>query len=298
MSKIVPHFWFTTEVEEAVDFYISLFEDSKVITVQKLEGTPSGDNAISIEFVIANQKFAAINGGPYFKPNPSISFTVLCDSNEEIDHLWKEFADGGREIIPLQQQPFSAYYGWIEDRYGFSWQLIHSEGEAYDQKIIPSLMFSGNVTGQADEAIDFYVGLFQNGKRLETSLYEENQASPSKAKVSHATFELMGTALIASDNVGMTDFNFTFNEAVSLMVLCVTQAEIDYYWEKLSADPDAEECGWLKDKYGVSWQIIPHRLTELLESGTREQINTVTQAFLEMKKIDIGKLEDIWQREG
>lgn len=297
MSKIVPHLWFDTEVEEAVDFYTSIFEDSKVVTVQKLEGTPSGDNALSIEFVLANQKFSAINGGPHFTPNPSISLTVLCDSNVEMDRLWKEFADGGKELIPLQKQPFSAYYGWIEDQYGFSWQLIHSEGEAYEQKIIPSFMFSGEAVGQANAAIDFYVGLFQNGKRLETSLYEENKTGQSDAKVSHATFELMETVLIASDNVEMTDFNFNFNEAFSLMVLCVTQAEIDYYWEKLSADPDAEECGWLKDKFGVSWQIIPYNLTELLESGTRQQINAVTQAFLGMKKLDKDKLERIWQKE-
>ena len=296
MSKIVPHLWFDTEVEEAVDFYTSLFEDSKVMTVQKLEGTPSGDNALSIEFTLANQKFSGINGGPNFTPTPAISFTVLCDSNEEIDRLWEKFADGGRELMPLQKYPFSAYYGWIEDRYGFSWQIIHSEGQTYEQKIIPSLMFSGEETGQADEAIDFYVDLFQNGKRLDTYKFEEDQANHPDAKISHATFELMETELIASDNEEKTDYSF--NEAVSLMVHCVTQAEIDYYWEKLSAVPEAEQCGWLKDKYGVSWQIVPHNLTELLESGSRKQINAVTQAFLEMKKLDIDKLEDIWHKEG
>ncbi len=294
MNKIIPHLWFDTQVEEAVDFYTSLFEDSEITTVQKLEGTPSGDNAVSIEFTLTGQKFAAINGGPYFKPNPSISFTVLCDSEEEIDTLWEKFTDGGSELMPLQEYPFSPYYGWVEDRYGFSWQLIHAEGQSYKQKITPTLMFSGEATGKADEAIDFYVDVFQKGKRIDTYPFEEGQANHDEAKVMHATFELMETELIANDNGEKSDF--TFNEAISLMVMCVTQAEIDYYWEKLSADPEAEQCGWLKDKYGVSWQILPHNLTELLESGTRKQINAVTEAFLEMKKLDIEKLERIWEK--
>lgn len=294
MNKIVPHLWFDTEVKEAVEFYTSLFEDSEIQVVQKLEGTPSGENALSIEFTLAGQSFAAINGGPYFQPNPSISFTVLCDSKEELDKLWKKFAHGGDELMPLQEYPFSAYYGWIADKYGFTWQLIYTEGEPYEQKIIPSLMFSSEMTGKAEEAMDFYVDIFQNGKRLDTFEYEEGQANNDEAKIAHATFELMDSEFIAADNGEASDY--TFNEAISLIVLCVTQAEIDYYWEKLSADPDGEQCGWLKDKYGVSWQIVPHNLTKLLEKGTREQINAVTQAFLEMKKLDIEKLERIWDK--
>lgn len=293
MSKIVPHLWFDTEVEAAVNFYISLFADSKIVTLQKFEGTPAGDNAVSIEFTLAKQPFSATNGGPYFKPNPSISFAVLCDSKEEIDHLWEAFKEEGKELIPLNSYEFSAYYGWVEDKYGFSWQLIHAEGQPYKQKIIPSLMFSGERTGQAEEAVDFYIDLFKNGKRLDTYKYEEGQANHPDAKIRHATFVLKETEWIANDNMEISDF--TFNEAVSFMVLCVSQGEIDYYWEKLSADPEAEQCGWLKDPYGVSWQIVPHNLTELLESGTRKQINAVTDAFLEMKKLDIEKLERVWQ---
>ena len=292
MEKIVPHFWFDTEAKEAVDFYMSLFEDSEMLVVQELEGTPSGENTEAYEFKLAGQRFAALNGGPLFKINPSISMTVLGDTKEEIQKLWDQFIDGGKELMPLQKYGFSEFYGWVEDRYGLTWQLISAEGMVYDQKIIPSLMFSGTVNGKAREAVTYYTELFQDGEILDIHEYEEGQANTSQAETAHAFFKLMDMELIAADNGEEVDYNF--NEAVSLMVMCVTQAQMDYYWENLSADPKAEQCGWLKDKFGVSWQIVPMNFSELLSTGTRKQINAVTQAFLPMKKIDIEKLERVW----
>ena len=87
------------------------------------------------------------------------------------------------------------------------------------------------------------------------------------------------------------EHSFAFNEAISFMVSCERQEEIDYYWERLSAVPDAEQCGWLKDKYGVSWQIVPSRLDEMMRSGTKEQMARVTEAFLKMKKFDLAALQ-------
>jgi predicted 3-demethylubiquinone-9 3-methyltransferase (glyoxalase superfamily) len=89
--------------------------------------------------------------------------------------------------------------------------------------------------------------------------------------------------------------NFGFNEAVSLLVLCEDQAEIDYYWEKLSAVPEAEQCGWLKDKYGVAWQISPREMEDMMREGTPEQIDRVTQAFLPMKKLDLAKIRAAYE---
>ena len=91
------------------------------------------------------------------------------------------------------------------------------------------------------------------------------------------------------------EHNFSFNESISLLVQCDTQEEIDYYWEKLSAVPEAEQCGWLKDKYGLSWQISPAALQEMMTKGTREQIDRVTQAFLPMKKFDIAELQRTYE---
>lgn len=292
MGKIVPHFWFDNNAKEAVDFYMSLFEDSEMLVVQELEDTPSGDDTIAYEFNLAGQHFAALNGGPLFKINPSISLTVLGDTNDEIQRLWDQLIDGGKELMPLQKYDFSEFYGWVEDKYGLSWQLISSEGIEYKQKIIPSLMFSGPATGKAREAITYYTNLFQDGAVGDISEYERGQAEIPKAEIAHATFEIMDLEFIIADNG--VEVDYSFNEAVSLMIMCVTQAEIDYYWEKLSADPTAEQCGWLKDKFGLSWQVVPMNLSELLSTGTRKQINAVTQAFLPMKKIEIEKLERVW----
>lgn len=293
MEKIVPHFWFDTEAKEAVDFYMSLFEDSEMLVVQELEDTPSGENTVAYEFNLAGHHFAALNGGPLFKINPSISMTVLGDTKEEIQTLWDQLIDGGKELMPLQKYDFSEFYGWVEDRYGLTWQLISSEGMEYEQKIIPSLLFSGEVTGKAREAITYYTDLFQGGKIHDVYEYEKDQANNAKAEIAHATFEIMDMEMIATDNGEEVDYEF--NEAVSLMIMCVTQAEIDYYWEELSAVPEAEQCGWLKDKFGVSWQIVPANLSELLSTGTRKQINAVTEEFLQMKKINMEKLERIWE---
>src|SRR5690625_2100308 len=171
MEKIVPHFWFDNNAKEAVDFYMSLFEDSEMLVVQELEDTPSGDDTIAYEFNLAGQHFAALNGGPLFKINPSISLTVLGDTNVEIQTLWDQLIDGGEELMPLQKYDFSEFYGWVEDKYGLSWQLISSEGMEYEQKIIPSLMFSGSTNGNARDAMTYYTNIFQDRKstRLNSS---------------------------------------------------------------------------------------------------------------------------------
>lgn len=294
MEKIIPHFWFDTEAKEAVNFYMSLFEESELLTVQELEGTPSGKDTIAYEFNLAGQHFAALNGGPNVKMNPSISMTVYTETKEEAQRLWEQLVDGGQVLMPLKKYDFSALYGWVEDRYGLSWQLMYTEGKSYKQKIVPSLMFSGTVTGKARDAITYYSNIFQNGEIFDVYEYESGQASAEEAKIAHATFEIMGLEMIAADHAETVDYQF--NEGVSLMILCVTQAEIDYYWKKLSAAVEAEQCGWLKDKFGVSWQIVPMNLSELLSTGTRKQINAVTQEFLQMEKINIEKLERAWEK--
>lgn len=292
MKKIVPHLWFNKEAMEAAEFYIDLFEGSEILSKQQLEDTPSGD-VLSVSYELAGQPFMAINGGPHFTFNPSVSLTVLCDSKQEINQLWDAFIVGGRALMPLQKYPFSELYGWVEDKFGVSWQLISSEGQDYAQKIVPTLLFSGEVTGKAQEAMEFYTDIFQDGEMGDLFAYQEGDSNNPKAKIAHGTFKLMETEFVAMDNGEAVDYSF--NEAFSILVNCVTQAEIDYYWENLSAVPEAEQCGWLKDKYGLSWQITPIQMNELLENGTRGQINRVTQTFLKMKKLDIAKLEQAWQ---
>jgi len=108
-----------------------------------------------------------------------------------------------------------------------------------------------------------------------------------------ADFTLLGQWLAAMDSAQRHEF--AFNEAISLIVNCDTQAEIDYYWDKLSAVPEAEQCGWLKDPYGLSWQVAPTAMDEMMQNGTNEQIARLTQAFLTMKKFDIAELKKAYE---
>ncbi len=295
MDRIIPYLWFDKEAKEAVDFYLSVFDDSEITFEQKSEGSPSSDEAMAYEFKLAGQLFGAINGGSYFDYtfNPSMSLMVLCDTKEEVEELWDKLSAGGKELMPLQAYDFSSYYGWAEDRFGLSWQLILAEEMDYEQKIISHLMFSGSVTGKAKEAMEFYTETFKGGSMQRIYEYEEGEAKHPEANIAYAEFSLLDTQLIAADNGYPVDYDF--NETFSLLVMCVTQAEIDYYWEKLSAVPEAEQCGWLKDKYGVTWQIVPADLNDLFSKGTQKQINAVMQAFLQMKKIDMEKLERVWE---
>jgi len=287
MQKIVPYLWFDKEAKEAALFYTSLFDNSKLIHTTILENTPSGDTEI-VNFELAGQAFAAISAGPYFRFNPSISLMVACSTVEEVDTKWKALSEGGTELMPLGEYPFSKRYGWIQDRFGLSWQLMLVE-ETQGQKITPNLLFSNASCGKAEEAIRYYAEVFEDSEVGFIIRYSEGEAESSMAKVNYAAFKLCGMAFSAMDNAFDVDFNF--NEAFSFMINCKDQEEIDYYWDKLSAVPEAEQCGWVKDKFGVSWQIVPSSLDEVLFTGSKDEIQRVTEAFLKMKKFDLETLE-------
>lgn len=291
MKDIIPHLWFDKEAEEAAEFYTSLFDQSRITSVDVLEGTPSGD-ATSVNFELAGQSFMAISAGPFFKVNPSCSLMIHCSSEEEVDKFWESLISGGKELMPLKEYPFSKRYGWLEDRYGFSWQILLAEHD-FSQKIVPNFLFSHTEAGKAEEAVVFYTDLFPISSIEEMHYYQSGEVENPKAKVMFSGFHLFGRQFNAMDNA--MEEEFTFNEAFSLMVVCENQAEIDYYWDKLSAEPEAEQCGWLKDQFGVSWQIVPESMDDLLSNGSREQIKRVTQTFLNMKKLDIAELERVWK---
>lgn len=289
MQKITPHLWFDKEAKEATAFYATLFPDSKVNSVQTLTGTPSGDNDI-VSFTLSGKDFMAISAGPYFKFNPAISLFVTCDTEEEIDTLWGKLSEGGSVMMEFQKYPFSAKYGWLADKYGVSWQLSLAP-DAKVEKIRPCLMFTQQGAGKAEGAMNFYTGIFPNSSIDFIARYEEGESPIDKpGTVKHATFTLNGQGFIAMESA-MKEHTFIFNEAISFMVSCDTQEEIDEYWGKLSAVPEAEQCGWCKDKYGVSWQIVPTAMEQMMGSGDKEKIARVTQAFLKMKKFDIAELE-------
>jgi predicted 3-demethylubiquinone-9 3-methyltransferase (glyoxalase superfamily) len=308
MQKLFPHLWFDKEAKEAARFYTSFFPDSKITHESVLENTPSGDCDV-VSFELWNQKFMAISAGPIFKFNPSISFMVNFDpllfpasaspgkdAREKLDMVWNKLSEGGTVLMPIDKYPFSERYGWIQDKYGLSWQLILTDpGGEPRPPIIPSLLFVRNKTGKAEEAIHFYLSVFKNSKMGSIHRYGPDQQPDKEGTVMFADFMLENTWIAAMDSAH--EHQFDFNEAVSFIVNVADQEELDYFWNKLSAVPESEQCGWLKDKYGVCWQVLPAQMEEWMSKGTQEQNNRVTQAFLPMKKLDLATLKKAYEGE-
>jgi predicted 3-demethylubiquinone-9 3-methyltransferase (glyoxalase superfamily) len=155
-------------------------------------------------------------------------------------------------------------------------------------------MFVGKVCGVAEEAINLYTSIFRPARVGRILRYGRGEEPDSEGTVRHAAFDLLGQEFAAMDSARA--HQFTFSEAISLMVHCDTQEEIDHYWDRLSHVPEAEQCGWLKDRYGLSWQVVPAGLNEMMRRGSEEQIARVTQAFLKMKKFDIAELQRAYGR--
>lgn len=290
MQKIVPHLWFDSQALEAAKLYISLFEDSKILSTDIFYDTPSGD-AQTVEFLLAGFEFAAISAGPYFNFNSSISLMVACETKEEVERLYHTLAEGGSELMPLGAYDFSQCYAWISDKYGLNWQLMLVENIKEHKKIRPCLLFGMEACGKAWEAMNYYKNIFLESKIGYVNHYQEGEAQDNRAKINFAEIEIMKLEMVMMDHGYGGDA--IFNEAISFMIQCEDQTEIDYYWEKLSFVKEAEACGWAKDQFGVSWQIIPKILSELLFSGTKQEVERVTEAFMKMKKIDIATLEKV-----
>lgn len=288
--KIVPHIWFDTQAVEATALYATLFPDSRVDMVRQITDTPSGDCDV-VSFTLWGQSFQAISAGPYFKLNPAISLFVTFDTEEQIQAVWSALADGGKILMPYDTYPWAAKYGWLQDRYGVSWQLslpLSFDGSPVARRITPLLMYTQGMAGKAAEAIAEYTSVFPESTTDLVVPYAAGDGD-TEGFIKHARFTLGGYTLMAMDSSG--PHQFVFNEAVSLVVLCDTQEEIDYYTAKLSAVPEAEQCGWIKDKYGVSWQIVPTAMNEMMASGDDAARVRLTQAFLPMKKFDIAALK-------
>lgn len=288
MKRIIPHLWFDREAKEAAAFYTELFSDARITLTRLIADTPSGD-VDAVDFKLEGQPFRAISAGPEFRLNPSISLFVTCSTVGEVDALWHSLIEGGTALMELGEYPFSRRFGWLQDRFGVSWQFNVSEGEKPKQKIVPYMQFSGPARGKAADAVKYYTELF---RASDLQRKRGDEAPDETAAVSEAglhIFHLLGQRFFAMDHG--YDADFTFNEAFSWIVICDTQEEINYFWNKLSKVPEAEACGWLKDQFGVSWQIVPNQLGEWMETGTAEQTKRLTEAMLQMKKLDIAVLQ-------
>ena len=243
-NPIYPCLWFDGQAKEAAEFYCHVFQDSQIIV----------DTPLVVTFRSSGQKFMCLNGGPHFTPNPSISFYVICESHKEVQYCWDQLNAGGKVLMPLDQYEWSEKYGWIQDRYGISWQLSYGKLKEVGQKFSPVLMFTGNQAGKAEEAIRFYTSIFSNSSISGILKYHKDDPDV-EGTVKHAQFRLDGHVMMAMDS--SLPHKFGFNEGISLVVDCRHQDEIDYFWDHLTAHGEEGQCGWLKDRYGVSWQIVP-----------------------------------------
>lgn len=293
MQKIVPNLWFDHVAVEAVDFYLSAFPNARKLATQyyPMEGLLDfqeelAGKALTVDFEIAGFRFIAINAGPEFTPTPSLSFLLNFDPSQDpdaqahLDDLWDALGDGGTALMPLDSYDFSPHYGWMQDRYGISWQLMLTNPEGEPRPFItPDLLFGGPAQNRAAEAAAFYVDTFP-GSRVGTDMRYPAQAGPAApGSVMFTDIEVFGQWFALMDSAA--DQDFTFNPAVSLMILCEDQPEIDRYWQALSAVPEAEQCGWCTDQFGVSWQVVPANMESLMAAPD------AFPKMLAMRKIDI-----------
>lgn len=274
-NPIHPCLWFDGQAKEAAEFYCSLFPNSS-ITV---------DTPLVVNWELNGFKLMGLNGGPDFKFNPAISLFVTCDTDEEINMLWEKLSDGGSVMMALDSYPWSPKYAWVSDKHGLSWQLMMRDDNSSGNKIIPCLLFVNEQYGRGEEAINFYTSVFKDSSKGHIQLYGAEQAE-QQGKLMHGQFNLTGLEFSAMD--GMGEHQFVFDESISFVVSCDNQEEIDYFWDKLCEGGQESQCGWLKDKFGVSWQVVPAILGELMTDG--ERAPRVMQAFLKMKKFDIETL--------
>ncbi|WP_298041259.1 VOC family protein [uncultured Microbacterium sp.] len=295
-QKIVPNIWCTRNADEAGEFYADALPRTTAETSARYPmelpdwQAEFAGRTLTVDVSIDGFQITLINAGDEFSPNPSMSFMLnfdplmfdgsADDARAALDETWARLAEGGRIIMALDAYPFSPHYGWVEDRFGVSWQLLLTNPEGEPRPfVIPQLMFCGPVQNRSREAASFYSGVLP-GSGVGFIAEHRVQTGPAEpGTVMFGEFRLAGQWFSMMDSAIALDYTFT--PGISLEVRCADQAEIDEYWDALSAVPEAEQCGWLTDRYGLSWQIVPETMGALMERpGAYEKM-------MEMKKLVI-----------
>lgn len=284
-NTIFPCLWFNGDGKEAADFYCETF-GGKITT----------DTPVVLNIELFGQKLMLLDAGPQFEKNASISFMVLCDTEEEVQKYWKNLTENGIVLMELGEYPWSKKYGWVRDRFGVTWQVYLGRNQD-DQKLIPSLMFIHQNNGKAQKSMEFYTSIFPNSKIGGVLKYGDgvgNETHEIPENVQHAQFEIDGYTFFCMDN--SHDHEFDFSEGISIVVMTDDQIETDHLWNSLMANGGrASMCGWLKDQFGLSWQIIPKRLLELMNDFDNPgKAQKVMQAMMTMQKIEISDLENAY----
>lgn len=276
-NNIFPCLWFNGNAKEAASFYCTVFSNSKITT----------DTPMVVQFEIEGKKLMGLNGGPAFKINPSISLFVTCATSEEVERLYNHLLDDGSAMMALDKYPWSEKYAWVADKFGMTWQLMLGKLPEGGQKVTTSFLFVNELCGRGEEAVKHYTSIFPNSAISHLETYKAGEEQP-EGNLKFGHFALNGEMFAAMDGTG--NHNFKFSEGVSIVAECETQEEIDNYWNKLTEGGDESMCGWLKDKFGVSWQIVPKVLGSLMKDGAKAQ--RVMGEVMKMKKLDIQTLVD------
>jgi predicted 3-demethylubiquinone-9 3-methyltransferase (glyoxalase superfamily) len=267
--------WFNNNAKEAVEVYSKSFHGLKI----------AHETPMVVNFELGKQKVLCLNGGPVYRPNPSISLFVVLSTENEIQQAWDNLSKDGSVLMPLNKYAWSEKYGWLNDKFGVSWQLFLGNPADFGQILIPNILFTGNNAGKAREAINYYIKIFENSSVVVMNEYKAGE-NDVEGYLKHARFKLRDSMFIIMDS--SLTHHFGFSEGNSFVIECENQEEIDFFWNKLTEGGEEGQCGWLKDKYGISWQVVPSILSELMSDGERAE--RVISAFLKMKKFEISKL--------
>ncbi len=289
-TSIEPCLWIDSDrLQEAVQLYVDAIPNSRINMVDTYKNAgPNFDQTVCVfEFELAGRRLQAFGGGSHQELNPSISLKFASSDRETVERVGAALLEGGFELMPFGSYPWSEYFGWVSDRYGVTWQVLVEPVET--AIVAPAMMFVGDQYGRAGEAIELYTSLFPDSGVDVLQLFGDESAA-DRGKVLYSMIHLAGQRFDLTDSgVG---HSFQFNDMVSLAVMCEGQAEVDRYWDGLIAGGgEPVQCGWLKDRFGVSWQVVPRRFTELLRSGSPDQAAAVIRCMINQVKIDVAELE-------
>ena len=293
-DRIVPCIWFEDQAEAAASFYVAAFEQGHVDAVARYPrtgGNPSNQppgSDLTVDLTLADQRFTLLNGGPIFKPNPSVSFHVHLPDAAAVDVLHAALGAGGMDLMPLDTYPWSPRFVWLQDRFGVSWQLM-ARDDAARPTIVPALMFAGPHHGRARAAIAAYVAALPGSSVVHVEDFGEGEGG-EVGTGKQAVLELMGQPVVAMD--GGPGHAFGFDEGVSLQVMCTDQAEVDRVATALAADGGEEgPCGWVRDRFGLWWQVGTARVGAWMASEDEAARDRVFHALLPMHRLDLAALE-------
>ncbi|KPP81508.1 MAG: 3-demethylubiquinone-9 3-methyltransferase [Oceanicaulis sp. HLUCCA04] len=294
MTRISACIWSNGWAEDAAELYSSLFPGAEIIDTAYFSkecfehhGQPEG-TVMCIELSLGGQDFMLLNGGPQFTPNPAISFFVFINDRAQIDRLWAALADGGKAMMELGSYPWCEHYGWVEDRFGVSWQLMMADPGELKQTIVPALMFTQGAAGKAEEAMAHYGEALGGFRPVAVDHYPPGTGA-NEGLLMHGQYTMAGQAFIAFDSPN--DHGFGFTPGISVQVHASGQAQTDRIWDALRHVPEAEQCGWLADRYGLSWQVLPDGMSAYTNGPDDKGRARAREAMFAMKKIDIVALK-------